>query len=106
MCLEADSRSGRWLIGADRLPFTSPLLPVPLGSRRGWVQAVGGGVWVAERVAGQGGGTVSGGQALEISVVCFRMGGVLSRRFGCIRGVAMGWLGFGRPPAAAGNPLV
>lgn len=99
-------RSGRWLIGADRLPFTSPLLPVPLGSRRGWVQAVGGGVWVAERVAGQGGGTVSGGQALEISVVCFRMGGVLSRRFGCIRGVAMGWLGFGRPPAAEGNPLV
>lgn len=58
-------RSCRWL------PFTSLLHPVPLGLRRGWVQAQGGRGLGGVRVAGHGGGTVSGGQALEISVVFF-----------------------------------
>lgn len=59
---------------------------------------------MAERVAGQGGGTVSGGQALEISVVCFRMGGVLSRRFGCIGGRSDGLVGVWQPASRSRKP--
>lgn len=64
------------------LPSTTPPLLLGVGLGTGWG---GGVVWVAGRAAGQGGDTVLGGQALEISVVCSRMGGVWSRR------LARGW---------------
>lgn len=61
-----------------------PSTPPAAGGRSGGPGGEGGGgVWVAGRAAGQGGDTVSGGQALEISVVCSRMGGVWSRRLAC-----------------------
>lgn len=69
-----------WLdfqLSADKLHFTFQLLYVPLDSRQGRAQGPqggreGGGVWVVV-LGGQwtGGGTLLGGQALEISVVCF-----------------------------------